>query len=468
MNGIFRFINTGIPVTRCNLRCHYCYIGQCNNFTNLSNENLHYSIEHIRKAVKPERLGGVCMFNLCAAGETLFFKELPEVVTMLLESGHFVTVVTNATLTEPLKRLLKIPKILVERLFIKCSFQYLELKRLQLLDRFFDNIQLIKDAEVAFTIELTANDETIPYINEIKDICLNRLGTLCHIIESRNEADGSFARLTKLPLSEHQSAWGQFNSKLFDYQQQTYEQPQHKFCYAGEFLIGLSLQTGDCSQCYQAKKLMNLFQDLDTPPIWAAIGTNCNLSHCYITYHAGLPLVNCYPEIYAPTYAEERDRLCPDNSTWLTPTIREAFSHRCSEYHQPYSADKAYYIDLLMRKVYKGINPSPEEETELVRIVERYLTQKGYRKIAIYGMGLLGEWLIKLLQAANIDVVCGIDRRWAEIKSNIAIQSPEDVIPSADAVIVSVYAEFANIAPLLRKKTSIPLISIVELVPDSE
>jgi wyosine [tRNA(Phe)-imidazoG37] synthetase (radical SAM superfamily) len=124
-----RFINAFIPLNSCNLRCDYCYIGQTEGYDNNYDVNLHYSFEQMRLSLTPERLGGVCLFNLCAAGETTLFKELPELVKMLLELGHFVTIVTNATLATPLRIILDAAVNYKERLFIKCSLQYLEMMR---------------------------------------------------------------------------------------------------------------------------------------------------------------------------------------------------------------------------------------------------------------------------------------------------------------------------------------------------
>jgi hypothetical protein len=465
MSGFVRFFNTSIPVNRCNLRCHYCYIGQTGGYGRGgadADESLHYSLSHMKKAFAPERLGGTCLFNLCAAGETTLFGQLPELVAMLLELGHFVSIITNATLKEPLMRLLEIPKVLRERLFMKCSLQYLELKRLGLIEKFFDNIDLIKRHNVSFTVELTANDESIKFIPDIKEVCLRRTGALCHVVESRDEGNPRYPRLTKLPLAEHQSVWGSFESLLFQYEQKTYERYQPKFCYAGEFSCAIELQSGDCYQCNGAKKFANMFESTDTPVSWVGIGENCPLSHCFISY-VWSALCNCYGEENTPTYAQERDRVCADNSHWLTVAMRGAFSHRCSEYHELYSPDKAYYIDLLMRKVYKGLAPMEREKKKLARILGKSLIARGFNKVAIYGMGAVGRWLREILRETDVEVSYAIDRNFAKIDCDIPVQSPEKGLPSADAVVVSVYSEFSNIAPLLRMKTDAPVLSVVEL-----
>jgi hypothetical protein len=403
------------------------------------------------------------MFNLCAAGETTLFKELPELVEMLLKSGHFVSVVTNGTLTEPLTRLMDVRKELRERLFMKCSLQYLELRRLAIVEKFFDNIDLIKRHGVAFTVELTANDESIQFIPEIKEVCLRRMGALCHIIESRDEGNSLYPRLTSLPIAEHYMAWVSFDSALFLYQQRNYEKYVDKFCYAGEFRCTFTIQSGDCFQCEGGgKKFTNLFENATDRVVWAAIGANCPLPHCYAAYYQSV-LCNCFDEKNIPIYTEERDRFCSDGSRWLTPIIHEAFSHRCSEYHEPYSPDKAYYVDLLMRKVYKELAPTEREKKELVRILTRRLRARGFKKVAIYGMGTVGKWFREILRESGIEVSYAIDRNFAEIDCDVPVQPPEKGLFPVDAVLVSVYSEFSNIAPLLRMKTDASVMSVMEL-----
>ena len=64
---IKKFIEIHIPVTTCNLKCHYCYIAQQRKFSDKW-DGLSRSIDDIKKAFSRKRLGGVCMLNLCGGG----------------------------------------------------------------------------------------------------------------------------------------------------------------------------------------------------------------------------------------------------------------------------------------------------------------------------------------------------------------------------------------------------------------
>lgn len=66
----------GIPLSVCNLRCHYCYLSQRPSSYEGVIPQMKYSPEQIAYAMRKERLGGISYFNLCADGETLLLPEL--------------------------------------------------------------------------------------------------------------------------------------------------------------------------------------------------------------------------------------------------------------------------------------------------------------------------------------------------------------------------------------------------------
>ena len=75
MDKMKRYIDAYIPTETCNFRCHYCYITQQRKFNNKL-AKFDYTPEFIAKALSQKRLGGPCLINLCAGGETLLIEEL--------------------------------------------------------------------------------------------------------------------------------------------------------------------------------------------------------------------------------------------------------------------------------------------------------------------------------------------------------------------------------------------------------
>lgn len=96
-----------------------------------------------------------------------------------------------------------------------------------------------------------------------------------------------------------------------------------------------------------------------------------------------------------------------------------------------------------------------------------YLEEKGIHSVAIYGVGMLGEHLLKELQEGNVKVCYGIDAKKDKIKAEIPIYSIYEELPETDAVIVTVPYAFEEIKERLEKKTSYLILSLESLIMDS-
>lgn len=349
MDKIKRYIDCYVPVTACTLRCHYCYITQHGLFANRIPKFI-YSPEYVRKALSQKRLGGICLINFCAAGETLLANEIIEYIRAILEEGHYVMVVTNATLSKRFDELASFPSHLLKRLFFKFSYHYIELKNKGLLDKFFSNIQKVRDAGASFTLEVTPSDELIPLIDEMNQKAIKEVGALPHVTIARDERDpDKLPILTKLSREEYIDVWGQFKSAIFDYKTTIYEVKRKEFCYAGDWSFYLNLGTGVMSQCYQSLVGQNIFKDIEKPINFCAIGNNCLEHHCY-NGHSFIVLGNI-PELLSPTYAELRNRICIDGSEWLKPEMKYFMSTKLSESNEEYSQDQKDAINRMARKI---------------------------------------------------------------------------------------------------------------------
>ena len=337
MDQIKRFLDCYIPTETCNLRCHYCYIAQQRKFENVL-ASFSQSKETIRKAFSKERLGGPCLLNFCAGGETLLSGELLPIVRELVEEGHYAMIVTNGTITKRFEEIAAWPEELRERLFIKFSFHYLEMKRLGWMDRFFDNVILMKQCGVSFTVEITPSDELIPYIDEVKETCMHYLGALCHITVARDDRTAGIEVLSQHDFDTYKKIWGQFESELFSFKTKIFYQQRKEFCYAGQWSAYINLQTGDMRQCYCGKVLDNLYKDVNKPLHFEPVGYGCTMAHCY-NGHAFLTLGDI-PELEAPTYAQTRNRVCADGTEWLSPTMKAFMSTKLWESNGEFTEQK--------------------------------------------------------------------------------------------------------------------------------
>lgn len=349
MDKLKRFVDCYIDTETCNLKCHYCYIAQLGKFKNKL-AKFKYSPKEIRKALSVKRLGGECLINLCAGGETLLSKEVVDLVLELLEEGHYVMIVTNGTLTNRFKEIAMFPKELLERLFFKFSFHYLELKRLNWMDRFFNNIKRMIEAGCSFTLEITPSDELIPYIDDVKNICMEKVGAYCHVTIARDDRTKGIVVLSDKSFEEYKKIWGTFDSKLFSYKSEIFYQKRKEFCYAGDWSVYINLSSGEMKQCYFGRVLDNIYKNIDQPLNFEAVGCNCKMAHCY-NGHAYLAIGDI-PKLNAPTYAELRNRVTKDGKEWLNPKMKSFMSQKLKDNNEEYSSAKRKKINKSFERKY--------------------------------------------------------------------------------------------------------------------
>ena len=323
MDKMKRFIDCSVNTFACNLKCHYCYVSQNYLFTQKV-PKFKYSAELVGKALTKKRLGGICMFNICASGETLIPNGVIEYTKAILEQGHYVMIVTNGMLTKRLEEIAQFPEDYRKRLFFKISYHYLELKRLNKFDLFFSNIELIKKMKASFTVEVTPSDELIPYIDEMKDITLKHLGALPHITVARDESKPDYPLLTKLSKEDYIKTWGQFDSMMFNFKISVFGQKRKEYCYAGNWTWTLNLLTGTMKQCYKTNYFANIYKNIENPIKFVNIGYGCKAPHCH-NAHAFL-CFGAIPELETPFYYELRNRVCADGSEWLQPEMKTFMS----------------------------------------------------------------------------------------------------------------------------------------------
>lgn len=335
MEKISKFVECLLPITLCNLKCHYCYVIQRHNRT-MKKVSFEYSIDIIVKALTKERFGGIVYFSICGAGETMLCKELPDLVKGLLSNGHYINITTNGTCAFQLRKLLEgINSEDLKRLHFSFSYHYLELKRLKLNDLFFENVKLVRSYGCSFLIQLNLCDEYIlkkdDIINEVKQ----HVGALPQLAATRKEINlhTDIELYTHLSTSEYVNAGEVFKSPLFEFTMKNFNKRRKEFCYAGAWSYVLNLGTGVLQACYGSKQKMNIFQNIDKKINLVAVGHHCPSPWCMNSSH--FLAWGVIPSLDTPSYAELRNRQTNDGE-WYTSTIKEAFSHKLGEKNLQY------------------------------------------------------------------------------------------------------------------------------------
>lgn len=96
-----------------------------------------------------------------------------------------------------------------------------------------------------------------------------------------------------------------------------------------------------------------------------------------------------------------------------------------------------------------------------------YLSEKGYKTIAIYGMGHNGQRVLQELKDSEIEVLYGIDRKADSRVSEIDVLRADADFPETDAVLVSEPAYIEEIMELLKAKVICPIVSLEEAIYES-
>ena len=344
MDKLKRFIDIFVPTETCNLRCSYCYITRNRKFNGKLFEFDH-TIDDIKKSFSQERLGGVCLINFCAGGETLLTPIVIDIIKALLECGHYLMIVTNGTLAQRFEEMSKFPEQLRKRLFIKFSFHYLELKRTNQLNTFIDNVKLMKKNGISFTVELAAADDYIPYQEEIMDLSIKEFGALPHITILRDDRKEGLDLLSKYNMEELTEKWEKFDSELFNFRKKIWQIKRNEFCYAGNWSFCVDLKTGDITKCFGDKVIGNIYE-YDKEIKYECVGCNCKYPYCYAG-HAFLAL-GVIPEVSIGTFDELRDRPI---AGWLSEEMKNIMSQKLENNNEKYGSLKKYLINQKIKKL---------------------------------------------------------------------------------------------------------------------
>lgn len=364
MDILKRFISISVPVEKCNLRCEYCYIGQTKNFH--PTEVIYPSPQFIRRALSRKRLGGTALLNFCGVGETLLSKELIPILIELLAEGHYISIITNAIVTEPIKKLINISGEYNQRLFFKCSFHYRQLVQEGLLEKFVANINMIKKSKASYSIEMVPEDELVPFIDEIKSFSMKNFGALPHLTVARDETVSEWPILTKFSKEEYIRIWGQFHSAMFDFKMYN-RKKQTGFCWAGERALLFSLENGNLMACPGNLMEGNIYDAIDKDIPYKPVGKNCANSHC-INAHAYLTL-GLIAEVGGNSYLETRNRVTATGEHWIQPKMAAFMEQRlCDNYPLITVAVAVYNIAPYIEECLNSITKQSYKNLEIIVI----------------------------------------------------------------------------------------------------
>lgn len=338
-----RLVLCFIPNNKCNLKCEYCFLSTIPDWIR-HEANFSYSVDHIAKCLSVSRLGGTCLINITGEGETLLQPGIVDLCRLLLEDGHYIELVTNLTISKVVDDFVKLPRNLLDHIEFKVSFHYNELKRLNMMDKFFDNIKKIRMAGGSFTLELMPYDRLIPEIDNIISICKEKVGAKCQVTVGREDDKVDRGLLSELSVEDYKKTWGKFDSTMFNLKMKLLDVKRKEFCYAGDWTLYVNLYTGEASSCYGQPYKQNIFKKPEKPISFHAVGCHCLEPYC-INGHAHIAM-GVIPEYKSETYANIRNRVCTDGSQWFSENCYNFFNEKLNETNKEYSNIKKIYTNI--------------------------------------------------------------------------------------------------------------------------
>lgn len=341
MDKVQKSITVYVPGNICNMRCSYCYVSECLYVEHKENARFDYSVEHMVNAFDPKRIGGIAYITVIGGGETLIPDEVIPFVKGLLKLGHVVEVVTNNTLNGRIEELIRDTEG-IERLIVKCSLHWNELKRLNKIEDFFANMKKIIAAGASTYPFLVICDDYMPFLDEITEYCKRELGGLpqctpCVVTSAQGEFFETEHVVTSPECTEEfvQMINDKIGSELFLESVKFLSiNPREVFCYAGQWSFVVEMDTGRMFKCHNVDMHKNFFQNIGEPIQLEPIGCECGISSCSLQYQ--LYGFGCIPEISDTlTYSRMMYR-----ENMMNETVRSLLDVKFNELQSPLSLNE--------------------------------------------------------------------------------------------------------------------------------
>lgn len=361
MDKLKGFVECLVPVSKCNLHCSYCYVVQQGRRNNVTDE-FFCSPEEIGTAFCEKRWNGKLLVSLCGYGETMFCKELPDIVYYILKQGHYVNITNNGTVDRGIDETLEKSKDMLERLCFSFSLHYIELKKRDWLEKFSNNVRKVHDVGCSYLIQLNLSDEYIECLDEIKEYCMREFGAFPQIALTRRQENG-FQIFSEYSDADYIKFGKSFNSPLFDMTCNNFKVKRREFCYAGNWTYTLNLATGDLRSCYICPPFYNIYDNPYEKVKKLTVGNNCREGYCINSSH--FMSLGVIPEINCPSYVDLRDR----NGQWYTPQMRVFLGQKLYNNNRQYCKFERILVNRHFRHVISGEG--------LIRIYLSDLKKKG-------------------------------------------------------------------------------------------
>lgn len=94
----------------------------------------------------------------------------------------------------------------------------------------------------------------------------------------------------------------------------------------------------------------------------------------------------------------------------------------------------------------------------------KYCTDHNYKKIAIYGLGDLGEVFYDEMKDKEIEICYIVDKNASALGCDAKIYTPSDELPPVDVMIVTPVQFFCDIKAAMEGKVNCPIVSLEDVI----
>ena len=96
--------------------------------------------------------------------------------------------------------------------------------------------------------------------------------------------------------------------------------------------------------------------------------------------------------------------------------------------------------------------------------VQGYLAGLGIRRIAVYGVGELGERLYEELENSDIEIAYGIDNNTSRNYHQLPVRSLTQDLEEVQVIIVTPVADYEDIRSRIKQVTDCTVISLKDII----
>lgn len=96
--------------------------------------------------------------------------------------------------------------------------------------------------------------------------------------------------------------------------------------------------------------------------------------------------------------------------------------------------------------------------------LRRYFDDKGYERIAIYGLGMTGDHLLTDVEDSEIVIAFGVDKTGKKLKKAFPVYTLDEKWPEADVIVITVTYEFDSIYKNVKEKFNKSIVSLEEVI----